>query len=48
MKVDGTIEKYKSGLILKGFKQQGLDYFDHSFETRTGPAGRPWTRPTRA
>jgi hypothetical protein len=24
-----------------------LDYFDYSFEIRTGPAGRPWTRLTR-
>jgi hypothetical protein len=25
-----------------------LDHYKHSFETRTGPAGRPRTRPTRA
>ena len=29
MKADGTIDKYKERLIVKGFKQkEGLDYFD--------------------
>jgi len=29
MKVDGTIDKYKAGLVIKGFKQQkGLNYFN--------------------
>ena len=29
MKRDGTIDKYKSRLIVKGYKQkEGLDYFD--------------------
>ena len=29
MKTDGTIDKYKARLVIKGYKQQhGLDYFD--------------------
>ena len=29
MKIDGTIDKYKARLVIKGYKQQkGLDYFD--------------------
>ena len=29
MKVDGSINKYKAGLLIKGYKQtEGLDYFD--------------------
>ena len=29
MKDDGTIDKYKARLIVKGFRQkEGLDYFD--------------------
>jgi hypothetical protein len=29
IKVDGTIDKYKAGLVIKDFKQQkGLDYFN--------------------
>ena len=32
MKADGTIEKYKARLVVKGFKQkEGLDYFDTYF-----------------
>ncbi|CAM8967414.1 unnamed protein product [Rhodiola kirilowii] len=29
MKVDGTVEKYKVRLVIKGYRQkEGLDYFD--------------------
>nr|GEV97328.1 zinc finger, CCHC-type [Tanacetum cinerariifolium] len=28
MKANGTIDKYKARLIIKGFRQEGLDYFD--------------------
>ncbi|CAM8993037.1 unnamed protein product [Rhodiola kirilowii] len=29
MKVDGTVEKYKARLVIKGYRQkEGLDYFD--------------------
>nr|KAJ0204103.1 hypothetical protein LSAT_V11C500253940 [Lactuca sativa] len=29
MKVDGTIDKYKAGLVIQGFRQkQGIDFFD--------------------
>nr|GFB12470.1 zinc finger CCCH domain-containing protein 14 [Tanacetum cinerariifolium]GFB45164.1 zinc finger CCCH domain-containing protein 14 [Tanacetum cinerariifolium] len=29
MKADGTIDKYKARLVIKGFRQhKGLDYFD--------------------
>ncbi|GKC52149.1 calcineurin B-like protein 4 [Tanacetum coccineum] len=28
MKADGTIDKYKARLAIKGFRQQGLHYFD--------------------
>ena len=29
MKVDGSIDKYKARLVIKGYKQtKGLDYFD--------------------
>ena len=29
MKTDGTIDKYKARLVIKGYKQKkGLDYFD--------------------
>ena len=28
MKDDGTIDKYKARLVVKGFRQKGLDYFD--------------------
>ena len=28
MKDDRTIDKYKARLVVKGFRQKGLDYFD--------------------
>ena len=32
MKVDGSIEKYKARLVIKGYKQtESLDYFDTFF-----------------
>ena len=36
-KVDGSIDKYKARLVIKGYKQtEGLDYFDTNFPmTRT-------------
>ncbi|GKE28353.1 isochorismate synthase, chloroplastic, partial [Tanacetum coccineum] len=36
MKADGTIDKYKARLAIKGFRQQGLCYFD-TYSTRITP-----------
>ncbi|GJT35341.1 calcineurin B-like protein 4 [Tanacetum coccineum] len=36
MKADGTIDKYKARLEIKGFRQQGLYYFD-TYSTRITP-----------
>ncbi|GJR37452.1 hypothetical protein Tco_1213136 [Tanacetum coccineum] len=36
MKDDGTIDKYKARLSIKGFRQQGLYYFD-TYSTRIAP-----------
>jgi len=36
LRTDGTVDKYKARLVVKGYKQQkGLDYFDtYSLVTR--------------
>nr|GEX45992.1 isochorismate synthase, chloroplastic [Tanacetum cinerariifolium] len=36
MKADGIIDKYKARLAIKGFRQQGLHYFD-TYSTRITP-----------
>ena len=44
-KVDGSIDKYKARLVIKGYKQtKGLDYFDtYSFVTRINSIGMMFT-----